>query len=98
MLFQGETWRDDPDLLPHMTYALRVLRPIHEALMLLEQAQELPVPQALINHGMGLMAQLCPDDPQHISDFEDPEVQTALAEVPVYLQALGSYLSTTTAL
>ncbi|WP_341365840.1 hypothetical protein [Yoonia sp. BS5-3] len=90
--FEGETWQDYPALRPEMTHGLRVLRPIHEALMLLDQAQGLPVPQALLDEGKMLMQALCPDDPTGICDFETLEVQGALAQVPTYLRGLGTYL------
>lgn len=93
LLFEGQNWRDKPELKREMTYALRVLRPIHEALMLLDEAQGLPVPQQLLDHGMALMNDLCPVVPRDISDFEDETVQSALAEVPIYLRSLGSYLN-----
>lgn len=91
-LFQGETWRDDPDLLTHMTYALRVLRPIHEALLLLVEAQKLPVPAAVAAEGQLLMAALCPAEATSVYDFEDHAVQDALAEVPDYLQSLAQFV------
>lgn len=97
VLFEGKTWQDNPDLRTDMTYALRVLRPIHEALMLLDQAQALPVPQTLRDHGITLMDDLCPDDPTSICDFETLQVQSALADVPTYLRSLGTYLDHTTA-
>lgn len=91
-LFDGETWRDDPDLLTHMTYALRVLRPIHEALLLLKEAQELPIPDHAKARGRQLMIALCPEEDGSIYDFEEPEVQEALAEVPAYLQSLAPFV------
>lgn len=91
-LFDGETWRDDPDLLEHMTYALRVLRPIHEALLLLQEASHLPIPESAKRQGRFLMAALCPQDPASVHDFEDNKVQDALADVPVYLQSLATFL------
>lgn len=91
-LFDGETWRDDPDLLEHMTYALRVVRPIHEALLLLQEASHLPIPNSAKRQGASLMAALCPDDPKSVLDFEDPEVQDALADVPAYLQSLAPFV------
>ncbi len=91
-LFDGETWRDDPDLLEHMTYALRVLRPIHEALLLLQEASRLPIPESAKRQGTGLTAALCPLDPKSIHDFEDDKVQDALADVPAYLQSLAPFV------
>lgn len=90
--FDGETWRDDPDLLGHMTYALRVLRPIHEALMLLQQAKALSIPESARAQGIALEAALCPANPTSVYDFEEPEVQDALADVPAYLQSLAPFV------
>ncbi len=92
VLFEGETWRDDPDLLGHMTYALRVVRPIHEALLLLQEASALPLPATHLAKAQSLMAALCPKDPTSIYDFEEPEVQEALAAVPPYLLSLAPYV------
>ncbi|GAA6178966.1 MULTISPECIES: hypothetical protein [unclassified Shimia] len=91
-LFDGDTWRDDPDLLEHMTYALRVLRPIHEALLLLQEARQLSIPDSATAQADALMAALCPDDPSSVHDFEAPEVQDALADVPAYLQSLAPFV------
>lgn len=91
-LFDGETWRDDPDILEHMTYALRVVRPIHEALLLLQEATRLPIPDSAKSQGMTLMNALCPEAPKSVHAFEDPEVQDALADVPAYLQSLAPFV------
>lgn len=91
-LFDGETWRDDPDLLTHMTYALRVLRPIHEALLLLQEAKRLPIPASAKSQGAALEVALCPESPKSVHDFEEPEVQDALAGVPAYLQSLAPFV------
>lgn len=91
-LFDGETWRDDPDLLSHMTYALRVVRPIHEALLLLQEALRLPVPESTKRRGQALMASLCPRDAKSVHDFEEHDVQDALADVPAYLQSLAPFV------
>lgn len=91
-LFNGESWRDDPDLLPHMTYALRVLRPIHEALLILNEALLIPMPAALRVECEAMIAALCPEEGRSIWDFEEPEVQEALAEVPHFLPKLAPYV------
>lgn len=91
-LFDGETWRDDPDLLTHMTYALRVVRPIHEALLLLQEAQRLPIPDSAKQRGKALMTALCPPEAKSVYDFEEYDVQDALAEVPGYLQSLAPFV------
>ncbi|MFY0596024.1 MAG: hypothetical protein JXQ85_06315 [Cognatishimia sp.] len=92
-LFDGETWRDDPDLLTHMTYALRVVRPIHEALLLLKEAQQLSIPESARAEGQALIAALCPENPTSVYDFEDPEVQEALGQVPDYFHSLAPFVS-----
>lgn len=91
-LFDGEHWREDPDLLGHMTYALRVVRPIHEALLLLQQSAQIPVPTSVVAQREALLAALCPKDPKSIYDFEEPEVQDALADVPAFLQSLAPFV------
>ncbi|WP_027259040.1 hypothetical protein [Leisingera aquimarina] len=91
VLFDGETWRDDPDLLPHMTYALRVLRPIHEALLVLQEATALPLPRDLQTRCADLTAALCPQSPSSVWDFEEEAVQDALAAVPEFVETLAPF-------
>ncbi|NSY36982.1 hypothetical protein GKC28_01710 [Leisingera sp. ANG59] len=90
-LFEGETWHDDPDLLTHMTYALRVLRPIHEALLVLQEAAALPLPKDLRNRCSELTAALCPGTPSSIWDFEEDAVQAALAAVPEFVETIAPF-------
>lgn len=94
-LFDGETWRDDPDLLEHMTHALRVLRPIHEALTILQEASKLPLPDDVRQALLAKMAALCPEDPKSIWAFEDTEVQDALHDVPDFVRSLAPYVART---
>lgn len=89
-LFQGEDWREDPDLLDYMTHALRVLRPIHEALLILQDALKLPLTQDQHTQCVALVHALCPAEDQSIWDFEDPEVQEALASLPDFVAALSA--------
>ncbi|MQQ07011.1 hypothetical protein GFB49_00940 [Epibacterium sp. SM1979] len=91
-LFDGESWREDPDLLHHMTHALRVLRPIHEALLILKEALNIPMPDAERQTCLTLMHALCPEDATSIWDFEEPEVQDALAQVPTFIPQLAPYV------
>ncbi|MBT8152472.1 hypothetical protein KMP13_00875 [Epibacterium ulvae] len=91
-LFDGESWQDDPDLLRHMTHALRVVRPIHEALLILQEALNIPMPDDLRARCHAMMAALCPQDATSIWDFEEPEVQEALAEVPNFIPLLAPYV------
>ncbi|AHD00802.1 hypothetical protein [Leisingera methylohalidivorans] len=90
-LFGGETWRDDPDLLPHMAYALRVLRPIHEALLVLQEAAALPLPVTLQTRCADLAASLCPENPASVRDFEEDSVQNALAALPDFVESLAPF-------
>ncbi|OBY27202.1 hypothetical protein [Leisingera sp. JC1] len=90
-LFDGETWQDDPDLMTHMTYALRVVRPVHEALLVLLEAAALPLPQALQERCAKLTRSLCPEAPSSIWDFEEDEVQEALAEVPEFVESIAPF-------
>jgi hypothetical protein len=47
-LFGGRTWQDDPALLAPMMAAFAALRPAHELLALLEQAQALALPAQVL--------------------------------------------------
>ncbi|KIC19514.1 hypothetical protein RA21_03150 [Leisingera sp. ANG-DT] len=91
VLFDGETWSDDPDLLSHMTYALRVLRPIHEALLVLQEAAALPLPKDLQERCAGLTRALCPEAPSSVWDFEEDSVQNALAALPDFVETIAPY-------
>ncbi|MEX0303462.1 MAG: hypothetical protein AB3N24_13670 [Leisingera sp.] len=90
-LFDGETWRDDPDLLAHMTYALRVLRPVHEALLVLREAAALPLPEGLMTRCSDLTQALCPENPSSVWDFEEDPVQDALAAVPDFVESIAPF-------
>ncbi len=90
-LFDGETWRDDPDLLTHMTHALRAVRPIHEALLILREAGALPLPPDLEGERRAIVTALCPEDASSIWDFEEPEVQEALAALPDFAAKLAPF-------
>ena len=92
-LFDGENWREDEDLLTYMTHALRVLRPIHEALLILREATTLPIPDTLRDECRALMHALCPEEDGSIWDFEEPDVQEALARVPMFLPRLAPYVT-----
>ncbi|TCL09676.1 hypothetical protein BXY66_1732 [Shimia isoporae] len=92
-LFDGETWRDDPDLLEHMTYALRVLRPIHEALTILKEASKLPLPDEVRKALIAKVTALCPENPKSIWAFEDPELQDALADMPEFVRSLAPFVT-----
>ncbi|UWQ81080.1 hypothetical protein K3725_08825 [Leisingera sp. S132] len=90
-LFEGETWQDDPDLLPHMTHALRVVRPIHEALLVLKEAAGLPLPLELQTRCAELTRALCPQSPSSVWDFEEEDVQAALAAVPEFVGSIAPF-------
>jgi hypothetical protein len=42
-VFKGRSWRDDPALLPAIDAAFRVMRRLHDAVALLQQAASLPL-------------------------------------------------------
>lgn len=91
ILFKGKSWQDDPDLLPHMTYALRLLRPIHEALLVLQEIEALDLPPDLRAQCTTLTLALCPEDPKTIWEFEDKNLQEALAELPDFVEAIAPF-------
>ncbi len=91
ILFDGETWLEDPDLLHHMTYALRVLRPIHEALLVLQEIAALDLPAEARAKCSALTLALCPEDPKTIWDFEQDHLQEALAELPDFVETIADF-------
>lgn len=91
LLFDGENWQDDPDLLHHMTYALRVVRPIHEALLVLQEIAALDLPPELQERCAALTQALCPENPKSIWDFEENALQDALAELPDFVDAIAPF-------
>lgn len=90
-LFEGETWKEDPDLLHHMTHALRVLRPIHEALLVLQEIAALKLPPELHDQRKDLTKALCPDNPSSIWDFEEDRVQEALVALPDFVERIAPF-------
>nr|WP_122073822.1 hypothetical protein [Pseudophaeobacter sp. EL27] len=91
ILFEGETWQEDPDLLYHMTYALRVVQPIHEALLILQEIRALDLPPDLHQHCVALIRSLCPDNPRSVRDFEEEQVQDALAELHDFVETIAPF-------
>ncbi len=43
-LYAGRSWREEPEVLPQMWQAVTVLRGVHEMILLLRQAEKLPLP------------------------------------------------------
>jgi len=91
ILFEGDTWQEDPDLLHHMTYALRVVQPIHEALLILQEIKALDLPSDLLRQCAALTRSLCPDNPRSVRDFEADQVQDALAELPAFVETIAPF-------
>jgi hypothetical protein len=57
-VFKGRSWRDDPALLPAIDTAFRVMRRLHDAVGLLQQATTLPLSQAQNQTRLDLLARL----------------------------------------
>jgi len=58
MRFNGESWRDAPELLPAMIRDFERLRPLHERMTQLVAAQHLALPPALETERLALLTRL----------------------------------------
>ncbi|SFI60792.1 hypothetical protein [Celeribacter neptunius] len=73
MRFNGESWRDDPTLLPAMLRDFEQMKPLHERMKQLTEAGALALPPALETERQRLLrkcARLWADTPALARDFE----------------------------
>ncbi len=90
--FEGENWRDVRLLRRDMTDALHLMRPVHEALLLLVEAKKtLPLPPSETAQCDRLISALCPTDANSMHRFTEPDVQDALEYVPIFLRSLSPF-------
>ena len=57
-VFKGRSWRDDPALLPAIDAAFRVMRRLHDAVALLQQAATLPLSPEQNENRLDLLSRL----------------------------------------
>ncbi|MCA0044565.1 hypothetical protein [Celeribacter litoreus] len=83
MRFNGESWQDDPTLLPAMLRDFAALKPLHERMRHLVEAEHMNLPDTLETDRQRLLrkcARLWSDTPTLRADFET--FLTALAQLP----------------
>ena len=71
--FNGESWRDAPELLPAMMRDFANLRPLHERMTMLESARDYPLTPELEDERQMLLRKLArswSDTPRMKADFD----------------------------
>lgn len=92
-LFKGRSWRDDPSLMAPMEAALSVLRRIHEMLLLLQTARQLPLTEADKENLAKLERELAPEEGWTGSSLQSFPIDARSAEVAAFLQGLRHLVS-----
>jgi len=89
-LFDGQSWQDDPDLLPKQLDTFRHVHTIHSLSELLVAAGALPLPKALQTQRLNFLNELAPD-----GFTTQTATQIATGPLPhqikTFLQSLASY-------
>lgn len=94
-IFGGRTWRDDPKLMSRMGDALSVLRQVHEQLVLLGAAENLPLDNNERAELAGLRGALTPATPWTEESLQAfPVVRTA-RKVSAFLTGLRRHVDVT---
>ena len=87
-VFKGRSWRDDPALLPAIDTAFRVMRRLHDAVGLLQQAATLPLSQAQNQTRLGLLARLDANRDWTEDGLQALDLGPDLKAVPAFLASL----------
>ena len=87
-VFGGKTWRDDPALMHRMGAALSVLRRVHEQLVLLRAARQLPLEASDLERLDELEKQLTPEQGWTEAGLATYPIDKTAGEVSDFLQAL----------
>ncbi|MBC7478377.1 MAG: hypothetical protein H7317_09840 [Pseudorhodobacter sp.] len=85
-VFKGRSWRHDPSLMPAMDQAFRTLRRLHEALVLLQAATNLPLDQAQQATRTALLETL--SRPRDEAALQTTEPLTALTQAADFFASL----------
>ncbi|MCZ4299298.1 hypothetical protein [Henriciella marina] len=87
-VFNGGTWREDPELMSRMGRAFHIMRRIHELLLLLREADRLPLSQAQRKEHAALLKMLAPEAAWTEDSLEAFEVSAAETGVRRFLSGL----------
>jgi hypothetical protein len=92
-LFGGRSWRDDPEIAVPMFDAFRVMRQIHDLLLLLVSAQKLPLLPAQLSQLADLQAKLHPENGWSLEMLDSFEKTGVAEEVNGFLRGLREQAS-----
>ena len=87
-IFSGRSWRDDPTMMTRMGRAFHTMRRIHELLLLLREANRLPLSQAQRDEHAVLLERLAPETAWTEDSLEDFEISAAELDVRRFLSGL----------
>jgi hypothetical protein len=90
--FGGRTWQDDPALLAPMMAAFAALRPAHELLALLGQAQALALPATVLERLEAAREALDPTGGWTRADVAEGRVADAVDAARAALRAMGPFV------
>ena len=91
-VFNGKSWKDDPGLTEPMGEALSVLRRIHEQLVLLDWAGNLPLSQDECSHLEKFRALLNPEQDWTQERLKNFPVDAVIKEIGTFLRGLRHHL------
>ena len=87
-VFKGRSWRDDPALFPAIDAAFRVMRRLHDAVALLQQAATLPLSPAHDQARLDLLARLDANRDWTEDTLQALDLGPDLKAVPAFLASL----------
>ncbi|MEO6299760.1 MAG: hypothetical protein ABIV25_06685 [Paracoccaceae bacterium] len=87
-VFGGKSWRDDPLLMPRMEKAFRVMRKLHEAVLLLQEAARFPLTSVHEQQRQELLTALDAAKPRGEADLAAFEDAAILKEIRTFLTKL----------
>ncbi|MCK7611380.1 hypothetical protein [Roseibium sediminicola] len=92
-VFTGRSWRDDAALTERMGAALSVLRQVHEHLLLLETAGNLPLETVERDRLSELKTSLAPEVPWTETSLQDFPLESTIREVRAFLIGLRRHVA-----
>lgn len=92
-VFQGHSWRDEPTLAERMGAALSVLRRIHEQLLLLQTAGQLPLTSEEQNRLAALRHKLVPEDAWTETGLRTFPLHETIRQVQDFLTGLRRHVA-----
>ncbi|RIJ23380.1 hypothetical protein D1224_03680 [Henriciella barbarensis] len=87
-VFRGSTWREDPALMSRMSRAFHLMRRVHELLLLLREADGLPLSQAQREEHTALLKMLAPEAVWTEASLETFELSAVETDVRRFLSGL----------